>query len=87
MKTTTVSPLPSLYGLLAAALGRRGTLALPPERPLTHHPVHLFHVVPVPPVEAPPSEGLRGDKRAVDVQKGHEKEERSLLVSADRQVT
>ena len=54
------------------------------EKLLTHHPVHLFCVVPVKPVGTPPSEVLRRDQRGVDVQKGHKKEERSLLVSENR---
>ena len=51
---------------------------------LTHHPVHLFGVVPVKPVGTPPTEVLSRDKRGVDVQEGHKEEERSLLVSENR---
>ena len=54
------------------------------EKLLTHHPVHLFRVVPVKPVGTPPAEVLRRDKRGVAVQKGHKEEERSLLVSENR---
>ena len=37
------------------------------EKLLTHHPVHLFCVVPVKPMGTPPTEVLSRDQRGVDV--------------------